>query len=126
MGFLFAQILVFTCGILAILFSVISWRLKSDVFFYLGAAFTLILVIYMGFNYEFLLDQINSGNMLFVLFNAAIVGIPIYFLIQSKLKSSNQSFDEASNSGPVTQEYLDEIINAPEEEINFEDDLNLK
>lgn len=80
----------------------------------------------MGFNYEFLLDQINSGNMLFVLFNAAIVGIPIYFLIQSKLKSSNQSFDEASNSGPVTQEYLDEIINAPEEEINFEDDLNLK
>ena len=126
MGILLAQMMVFICGILAILFSILAWRLKNDVFFYLGAGFTFIILVYLTVYYDFFLGLLESGNTLFVMINVAFVAIPVYFLIQSKMHSKHQSLDGINTKGPVTQEYLDEIINAPDEEIDYEDGINLK
>ena len=126
MGVLVVQIMVFICGLMAILFSILAWRLRNDVYFYLGIAFTGIFIIYGVYNYLFLWSQWLSGNVVFVLFNLAFVGLPIFFLIKAKTPTSNSSLDGVKSGGPVTEEYLDEIINSPDEEIDFEDGLNLK
>lgn len=126
MGILLVQIFVFLCGISAIVFSILAWRLKKDIFFYLGIGFTAIYCIYAAYNIEFLMSLLNYGDMLFLLFNLSFIIIPAYFLISSKINSKDSSFDEAKAGGPVTEEYLDEIINSPEEEVDFEDDYDLK
>jgi hypothetical protein len=126
MGILLLQIFVFADGILAILFSVLAWRLKQNVFFILGIVFTAIYLIYAIINYEFLWGLLQSGSHVFVIFNAAFIILPILFLVKSKTDKPPKSLDGIEANGAVTEEYLDSIINAPDEEVDFEDGLDLK
>jgi magnesium-transporting ATPase (P-type) len=130
MGFLLGQILVFLCGIAAIVFSALTWRLKKDIFFYLGLGFTAIYSFYAIYNYKFIVSLFNQRDILFLMFNLAFIVIPVYFLISSKLQgregNTDKGIDGIQEGGPVTEEYLDEIINSPDEEVDFEDDYDLK
>ncbi len=125
LGALFVFLLVVLCGFAAILFSVFAWRLNNDIFFYLGLICTSILIIYAAINYEHLYYLMINSTMWFLIQMSFIV-CPIYFLIQAKTNSPNNSFDGSEASGKVTEDYLDEIINSPDEEIDFEEDLDLK
>ena len=124
-GELIVLLLVVICGFAALLFSVFAWRLRKDVFFYLGLFFTGILVIYAAINYEHLLFTMIN-NTIWFLIQMAFIGFPIFFLIQSKMNLANNSLDGSSATGQVTEAYLDEVINAPDEEIDFEEDLDLR
>ncbi|MEX1002959.1 MAG: hypothetical protein WDZ35_12650 [Crocinitomicaceae bacterium] len=126
MGFLLVTILVLICGIAAILFSILAWRLNNQTFFILGIIALGIYLIYFFVHFHWNIQLLLSGNAITILINLAFIGLPIFFLIKSQLKKEQNSFDGGEGGGPVTQEYLDEIINAPDEEIDFEDDLNLK
>ena len=124
-GELIVLMLVIICGFAALLFSVFAWRLKKDVYFYLGLVFTSVLVIYAAINYEHLLFAMVNETMWFLI-QMAFIAFPVYFLIQSKMNPANNSLDGSSATGYVTEAYLDEVINAPDEEIDFEEDLDLK
>ena len=103
-------------GILALVFSILYWRLKSQVFFTLGLIFTaLVLLIYL-LNAELILtlfsnqDSILTGVVLLI-----FLILPAGFLVASKTKSAN-SITESE----VTDEYLNEIINSEDENIEFD------
>lgn len=124
-GELFVTLLVVICGFLALLFSIFAWRLRQDVHFYLGLIFTSILVIYAAINYQHLFFMMINNTMWFMI-QMAFIGFPIFFLIQSKMSLPNESLDGSEATGKVTEAYLDEVINAPDEEIDFEEDLDLR
>lgn len=42
------------------------------------------------------------------------------------MDTPSEGFDGSTPTGAVTEEYLDEVINAPEEDIDFEDGLDLR
>lgn len=66
------------------------------------------------------------NSTMWFLIQMSFIVCPIYFLIQAKSNPANTSFDGSEASGKVTEDYLDEIINSPDEEIDFEEDLDLK
>lgn len=114
----------FLSGFLAILFSVLAWRLRSNVFFILGVICTSIVLLIAIFSFKYIGRMLKNQDFFYLLFFASLLGLPVFFLIKSKLPTENNSLDGSSASGAVTPEYLDEIINAPDEEIDFEDGLN--
>jgi len=120
LGILFAQIVVFIGGIGAILFSILAWRLRKNVFFYLGLGFLLIYLIYAILNYEYFLLLLDLDNYIFLGLNLSFVIIPTFFLIKSKQTMKTSSLDGLSSEGQVTDKYLDDIINGPDEEIDYE------
>lgn len=124
-GELFVLLMVVVCGFAALLFSILAWRIKKDVFFYLGLVFTSVLVIYAAINYEHLLYQMLNDTLLFMI-QMSFIGFPIFFLIQSKMNPENTSLDGSQSTGQVTEAYLDEVINAEDEEIDFESEMDLK
>ena len=125
LGELMVLILVLVCGLLALLFSIFAWRHKKDVHFYIGLIATAIVVIYSAINYQYILNLMVDNIVLFILHLSFIV-IPTYFLIQSKIDKPVNSLDGSDASGQVSESYLDEVINAPDEEIDFEEDLDLR
>jgi len=52
--------------------------------------------------------------------NLSFVIIPVFFLIKSKQTIKTSSLDGLTSEGEVTDQYLDDIINAPDEEIDYE------
>ena len=120
LGFLFAQILVFLGGICGIIFSILAWRLRKNIFFYLALGFLVIYLIYAAFNYEYLLTIFYSGNYILLFLNLSFIIIPVFFLIKSKQSMKNATLDGLTSEGKVTDQYLDGIINAPDEEVDFE------
>ncbi|MBI3135257.1 MAG: hypothetical protein HYZ14_11340 [Bacteroidetes bacterium] len=99
----------------AFIFSILSWRLRTDVMFWLGVVFTSFLVLYTFVKIELVLYLIlNIDTFLYGLIILAFIGIPVYFLISSKLsKPGNGDTD-------VTDDYLTRIIESDDEDIDYE------
>lgn len=124
-GEIFVLLMVVVCGFAAILFSILAWRLKQDVFFYLGLICTSILVIYAAINYQHFIYMMLNETLLFMV-QMAFIGFPIFFLIQSKMTSTDTSLDGSEATGKVSEAFLDEVINSEDEEIDFESEMDLK
>jgi hypothetical protein len=109
-------ILSFILGTAAILFSILAWRLKTEVMFWLAAGFTGILLLIIAISFELMLALFSFEKTLFqgVLISSFLI-IPICFIIASKLKP-----DKLHSDSDVTDEYLNDIINSEDEDINFE------
>lgn len=84
---------------------------------------------------EFLEWFMKERNMFMLIILFCLLFIPIAFQVKyiqdtqpksTEIDSSSTSFDGASSGGEVTEEYLDEVINAPDEEINFDDEYDLR
>src|SRR5687768_16563300 len=100
----------------AVLFSILSWRLKTAVMFWLGVLFTGIIFLILSFSYKEILFLFSSPDELFTLvILLAFLIIPICFLVASKLKP-----DKTHADSDVTDEYLNDIINSKYEDENFE------
>lgn len=124
-GEMLVMLLIFICGFAAMLFSILAYRLKKDVFFYLGLGCTAIILVYAVINYAYFYLLLFDNLLLFFIYLTFLV-LPIYFLILAKTEKPPESFDGSTSTGKVTQAYLDEVINAPDEEINYEEDLDLR
>ena len=117
MGVLLGFILLFLGGIGAIIFSLLAHRLKENIYFILGCVFTGLVLLYILFNWEYIWYMLQSGpSALFGLVILSFVAIPVVFLILSKQKNPSGSGD----SDLTDDAFLDEIINAEDEEIDYE------
>ena len=128
--FLFYILLFYLGGALNILFSVLAWRLKSQAFFIVTCVISGLMLIYMGFNFLEIIDS-ASFDPVFFFMNLLFIGLPIFFIIKyfqdiNKSKRPSSGFDGANEGGPVTEEFLDEVINAPDEEIDFSEGVDLR
>ena len=125
MGILLALLLIIICGLFALIFSVLAWRLKNEIYFYIGLVATIIIIIYSAINYLYLYSLLHLSIPFFIIHIAFLI-FPIYFLIQAKKNTKSSNLEDVDPSGTVTDTYLDEVINAPDEEIDFEEDLDLR
>jgi hypothetical protein len=127
---LFILLLSFIVGAGAISFSVIAWRTRNETWFWCGVGFLAVMLIIVAVNIKILMWMFMSGDMtIYTIVIFACVVVPVGFLIASKTNPSYGTGGEITddyiggstgNSGPVTQEYLDEIINSPDDEIKFD------
>ena len=115
-GGLIALLLLFIGGILAILFSILSWRTKEAVYFYLGIGFTSLILIYILVNIKFVVYQLSNGTSAIEgIITLSFLVIPILFLVKTKQKHSAGGEDSE-----VTDAFLDDIINSEDEDIDYE------
>lgn len=112
MNFIF---FAFLLAVFSWVFSILAWRLKKDVFFWIGVSATGLLLVFYLFNIEFLIHILSDiDSLVFGVFILTLLGIPVYFLIASKMKSSNSSNDV------ITEDYLNSIIESEEKEIDYD------
>jgi hypothetical protein len=128
---LFIFLFGFIVGGGAIAFSVIAWRTRNETWFWVGVGFLATMLIIIAVNIKLLMWMFTAGSgaTLYALVIFACAIIPVAFLIAAKTKPSYGTGSELTddyvggstgNSGPVSQEYLDEIINSPDDEIKFD------
>lgn len=111
MGFFVA---VFLLAIPAFIFSILAWRLRTGIMFWLGIVLVSIILILYIFEIEFLISCFsNIDSMSTGVFFLILVGVPLFFLINSKLSKATSNED-------ITDDYLNSIINEKDEDINFE------
>ena len=113
-------------GTAAIIFSILAWRLRNHGYFMTGIVLTGIVALIEIWQYELIYWMIRMQNILVLLLFFSFIGVPAYFLIMAKQKKTNDSFDGIGSGGQVTTEYLDKIINSEDEEIDYEEDLDLR
>ena len=113
-------------GTAAIIFSILAWRLKNNVHFVIGICCTSLILLICLFNYDLVVYLFLREEIFGILFFATFLVIPIIFLVKAKQNKPSESFDGSQATGAVTEDYLDEIINAPDEEIDFEDGVDLR
>lgn len=103
-------------GTLALLFSILSWRLKTELMFWLGVAFTAIILLVDALNFDAIIFLFSNQDTIFsgVIIMICLI-LPICFLIASKL-----SPDKLNSDSDVTDEYLNNIINSEDEKNDFE------
>ena len=103
-------------GTLALLFSLLSYRLKTEIMVWLGVAFTGILLIIDTLNFDTIVFLFSNQDTIFsgVIIMVCLI-LPICFLIASKVNPNKLSPDS-----DITDEYLNDIINSNDENIDFE------
>ncbi len=112
MGFFIFSFLI---AVPSLILSILAWRLRTNVFFWLGTAFTALLLILYIYEIKFLVSLFaNIDEILWGLFFLVLLGLPIFFLVSSKLSKQN------NDQGDITDAYLNSIINSKEEEIDFD------
>lgn len=100
----------------AIIFSILSWRLRTDVMFWLGVVFTGLQLIVFVVNAQLLIYLLSYPDSFVIgLILLSLLGMPVYFLIQSKTKKSNNRGDS-----DVTDDYLTKIIDSEDEDLDYE------
>lgn len=126
---------IFIFGAASIIVSAVASRTRNKGLFI--TAWILIglnLMLMLGI-LEFLEWFMKERNMFMLIILFCLLFIPIAFQVKyiqdtqpksTEIDSSSTSFDGASSGGEVTEEYLDEVINAPDEEINFDDEYDLR
>ena len=120
MGTLLGMVMIFMAGIAGIIFSILAQRLKQEIFFILGCVTSAIVLIYIIWNFQWWWAMINSADGAFMaLIILSFLVIPIIFLVQSK-----QAVGSNDGDSDVTVDFLEEVINSEDEEIDFEDDLD--
>lgn len=122
--------LYFILGFAALLMGILAWRLKEQVYFIIGWILIGLMGVMAVVYWRFVEFMIRDVNIFLIVILGSLLGFPIYFLIQSKLGNKNtggsSNIDGSTAGGAVTEEYLDEIINSADEDIDFEEDLDLK
>lgn len=115
----------FIFALAAVICAILGWRQKNKTLIIIASVLLGIeLLIILSF-WRWLLWIAGFDTIFFILQFLAIA-LPIFFIIMFLVeKPKNESLDGVSAAGPVTEEYLDDIINAPDEEIDFEEDLDL-
>lgn len=115
-GPLIAILLIFIVGIGGLLFSILSWRLKNQTLFYLAIGCIGIQVIYFIVNFEYMYYLLqHSETAIWGIAYLTFIFLPVFFLVQAKTKPNSGNTDT-----DVTDAFLDEIINADDEEIDYE------
>lgn len=116
MDALFALILTLLGGTLSMVFSILAWRLKKEIFFYLGITFVALLIVYIIFHLDYYIYALmNPMYDLTSILMLTFIGVSVYFLISSKTKHHAGNTDTE-----VTDAFLDEIIEEEDEEIDYE------
>jgi len=103
-------------GALALLFAILSWRLKTEIMFWLGVSFTIILLVVDTINFDAVLFLFSNSETIFsgVIIFACLI-LPTCFLVASKL-NPNKLLDDSA----ITDDYLNDIINNEDEKVDFE------
>lgn len=125
MGGILLFMLIFIGAAAAIITSILAWRLKNSALFYVSIALTGIMLFYELYNIKWIISLFKF-DFLWGMIHLMFIAIPVFFLIKYATDKADSGFDGAKTGAPVSQEYLDEIINAPDEEIDFEEGLDLK
>ena len=125
MGGLLLFMMIFIVAAGAIVLSVLAWRLKNQTLFYVAIAVTCLIVFYEVYNIKWIIS-LFSYDFVWGMLHLMFIAIPVFFLIKYATDNADASFDGGKTGAPVSQEYLDDIINAPDEDIDFEDGLDLK
>jgi hypothetical protein len=117
-------------GAARILFSVLAWRLKNEVFFILSCVTTSLMLIYIIYTFADIADSVRYDPVFFLI-HLLFIGLPIFFIVKyfqdkNKIGAPSASLDGAENGGPVTEEFLDDVINSPEEDLDFSDGVDLR
>lgn len=116
MGYLLFYLILFVLSIPALIFSILSWRLRTTVMFWLGVGFTGLLLVMMLFNFDFIFSLVtNIDNGIQGIVVVAMLFLPVLFLILSKT-----SKPDSTSGSEVTDDYLTKIIESEDEEINYE------
>lgn len=124
---MFTFILYFVFGLAALIISLISAREKRKPLIISGWILVGIMTLMVLTHLPFAQDLFADREFFVLVVLAAIYILPIVFLTQSlSQKTTTDALDGSAASGAVTEEFLDEVINSPDEEINFEDELDLK
>ncbi|MBD3639203.1 MAG: hypothetical protein HUJ25_17740 [Crocinitomicaceae bacterium] len=113
-------------AVASMILSILSWRLKSNPLFIAGAICTGLMFLIVIANFDVVKEIILYRDIIPMIFFLVLLGFPIFFLIKAKTDKPPSSFDGSTAGGKVTEDYLDEIINAPDEDIDFEDGIDLK
>lgn len=121
-----ANIIFFVIGFVAIFFSVMAARTREQNHFIVGAIATGIVILIALFKWDLVYFMIMTRDVFSLLVFGACIIIPIIFLVKTQQTKVNNSFDGSEANGPVTEEYLDEVINAPDEDIDFDKDYDLR
>lgn len=117
MGYLFFYLILFILSIPALIFSILSWRLRTPVMFWLGVGFTGLLLINMLYHFDFIYNLVtNIENGIEGIVVVAMLFLPVLFLVLSKASKRDSSGDSE-----VTDDYLTKIIESEDEEINYEE-----
>lgn len=103
-------------GTVALLFSILAWRLKTETMFWLAVSFTGLQLLIVAISFQLLIELFSYENTIFtaVIISALLI-IPICFIIASKLKP-----DKSHADSDVTDEYLNDIINSEDEDLDLE------
>jgi len=114
MGFFF---IAFVLTIISWIFSILNWRLKQPVFFWIALVSTSLLLLFFLINIELFIFWLSDISFFVMgVFMLCLIGIPLYFIISSKVSTSKPESD-------ITDDYLNQIINSEEKNIT-DDDLN--
>lgn len=95
--------------LVAFFFSVMAFTYRKKVFFYVGLGALALSSFSVIYEIEYYFDSIRFANILSIGFALAWV-LALVFLILSQSKKST------GESQPVTQEFLDSVINGEDEE----------
>jgi hypothetical protein len=125
MGVILLFMLIFIGATAAIVVSVLAWRLKNRALFYLALVLTGLILCYELYNIRWVISLFQA-DFLWGMIHLMFIAIPVFFLIKYATDKATDSFDGGKTGAPVTEAYLDEIINSPDEEIDFEEGLDLK
>ena len=122
--------LFFLGGGAGILFSVLAWRLKNEVFFILSVIVCGLMIIYIAYNFLDIISMVKFSPVMFLL-HLVFIGLPIFFIVKyfqdkNKHGGDHSDIDDDQNSGAVTDQYLDEIINSADEDLDFGEGIDLR
>jgi len=119
-------LLEFIFALAATICAIIAWREKNKTLLII-ACVLLGLELLIILSYWRWLYWIAGFSVIFLILQLTAILLPGFFIIKYFVdKPSNNAIDGAEAGAPVTEEYLDSIINAPDEDIDFEEDLDLK
>lgn len=108
-------IYAFLLSLPASILSVLTWRLRNPILFWIALVFVLLLIALYAFNLQHIYSSfLDIDSMLYGLFLLCLLGVPLFFLIASQIKPSGL------NESDVTDDYLNSIIESKDEEIDFE------
>ena len=119
-------LLEFLFALAALIVAIIAWRDKNKTLFIIACCLlgVELLIILSYWRWLYLLAGFSP---MFLILQLAAILLPGFFIIKYLVdKPKNTALDGAEQGAPVTEEYLDSIINAPDEDIDFEEDLYLK
>ncbi|UKN02763.1 hypothetical protein K6119_04440 [Paracrocinitomix mangrovi] len=114
-------------GVAAILTSILGWRLKEKSLTVIAIVALGVQMIFYFASFQTVLFLILFSNFFMLFVFASLIIIPVIFIIKSYDDKPvvTEEIDGPVINGQPTQEYLDNIINGPDEDLNLEDDYDL-